>query len=157
MKRVLSAILIVAAILAAVSCATPVPASERIYQTVVDARGTQKQLYTATLEWMAKAFRSSKSVIQFQDPEFAKIIGKGTVDVTYTISPVPTNFTLTVETKDGRARFTFDQMYVEYTSGLLAGSKMALENSAQMDKFNEKAAEMVAEWKDYVSSGSSDW
>ncbi len=133
-----------------------VPKTDRMYRKIVTVSATNQELYTKTLEWIARSFGSSDAVIQFKDPEQGKIIGKGIVSVTYTIAPVDTFFTLTIEFKDNRARFTFDNLYTKTDSPLLP-SKMALQNRGQMERFSIRAFVLIEDWKNYVSNNTGNW
>ncbi|MEA3312107.1 MAG: DUF4468 domain-containing protein [candidate division WOR-3 bacterium] len=117
------------------ACATTapikLPPEQRIIQDVIEIEGkSQDELYVSCMKWMAKAFKESKEVIQYQDKEAGTIIGKG-----YTIATDPLlirnaklmslgatvlgekigatpylRFTITLEAKDGKVRITFDQI-----------------------------------------------
>ncbi|RZK33076.1 MAG: DUF4468 domain-containing protein, partial [Hymenobacter sp.] len=54
------------------------PATHQItYQGVVEVAGaTKEQLYTRAYEWLAKAYRSANDVIQMQDKEAGRLVGK---------------------------------------------------------------------------------
>ena len=155
MKR---AFFLLLAFIGLAGCASqqPLPKSERQYQKIVDVSGSKQELYTRTLEWLARSFGSSKEVIQFSDPDQAKVIGKGIMKVNYTITPVDTHFTLTIEIRDNRARFTFDQLYTEPNATLLP-ERMFLENRAQMEKFSIRASMLIEDWKKYVSNNTDNW
>lgn len=151
-----AAIVILLSALAGCISQEAVPVPDRMYQQVVDVSATKQELYTKTLEWIARSFGSSDAVIQFKDSEQGKIIGKGIVSVTYSIAPVNTFFTLTIELKDNRTRFTFENMYWEPHEALLP-STMPLENRGQLDRFSQKAAELIEDWKTYVSKNAGNW
>ena len=144
--------------LSGIGCASqrPLPESERQYQQIVDVSGSKQELYTRTLEWLARSFISSKEVIQFSDPDQAKVIGNGIMKVNYTFIPIDTHFTLTIEIRDNRARFTFDQLYTEPNAALLP-ERMFLENRAQMEKFSIRAFVLIEDWEKYVSNNTGNW
>jgi len=70
-------------------------------------------VFDLTLEWMAKTFVSSKSVIEYKDKPSGKIIGKGyftlltAVSIAMTV-PIQYHFTLSIEIKDDRYRLLFE-------------------------------------------------
>lgn len=78
---------------------------------------SQKKIFDLSKIWLAKNFKSSNSVIQYEDAATGTIIGKGNM-------PYPcsnawkcmafTNqiilFTLTIDTKDNKARLTFNDL-----------------------------------------------
>lgn len=82
---------------------------ERIVQKVYEISGlTQRQIYDKAAEWMAKTYVSSKEVIQLKDPVNGKIIGKGVTSFTNIMVSIPCEYTISIESKDGRVRVTFE-------------------------------------------------
>lgn len=67
--------------------------------------GSKDDLYVRANEWMAKVFVSSKDVIQMQDKEAGKIVGKAVIMV-YTPSKTKeeVGYTIAIDTKDGKYR-----------------------------------------------------
>ncbi|WP_107822016.1 DUF4468 domain-containing protein [Mangrovibacterium marinum] len=45
-------------------------------EQVIEVPGTKDELYVKANEWMVRSFNNAKSVIQFQDKEAGKIMGK---------------------------------------------------------------------------------
>lgn len=94
-------------------CSTQIFAQN--YSEVVQVEGkTTSELYTAAREWFAVTFNSANDVLQMEDPEGGKLIGKGSTSVseiitvgkglyatssTLTMSP---NFTIKIEMREGR-------------------------------------------------------
>jgi len=75
---------------------------------------SRDQLYDAALAWFTHTFRSSKDVIQVQNRESGTLIGKSLFEydpvvfiASGRISGV-VRYTLTIEVKDGRYRYTVD-------------------------------------------------
>lgn len=84
----------------------------------------QKQIYDSSKIWMAKAFNSANSVVQYEDSTTGTIIGKG--NMKYPCKGVMNCmakgefrvlFTLKIDTKDGKARLTFNDLLLK-TSGV---------------------------------------
>ncbi len=77
------------------------------YQGVVEVPGaTKDQLYTRAYEWMAKTYRSANAVIQMQDKESGRLVGRGSTRATvrgYDAGVV--RHTLTLYFKDGRYKY----------------------------------------------------
>jgi hypothetical protein len=155
MKKIV-VIMFAAVVLAGCVSQEKVPVADRVYQQIVDVSATKQDAYTKTLEWIAKSFGSSEAVIQFKDPEQGKIIGKGIVSVNYGIVPIDTFFTLTIELRDNRVRFTFENMYPEPHEVLLP-DRMPLDTRLQLDKFSQKASQLIEDWKAYVAKNASNW
>ncbi|WP_375418163.1 DUF4468 domain-containing protein [uncultured Hymenobacter sp.] len=82
------------------------------YQGVVDVPGlTKDQLYVRAHEWLAKAYRSANDVIQMQDKEAGRLVGKGTTRVMvrgYDAGYV--RHTLTIYLKDGRYKYVLTDL-----------------------------------------------
>lgn len=84
--------------------------SERTIQRVIEAPGlNKKQIYDKALEWMAKTFVSANEVIQLKDSDNGKIIGRGITEFTNGTATIPCEYSITIETKDGKCRVTCDQ------------------------------------------------
>jgi hypothetical protein len=90
------------------------------YTAVVQTPGlTKAQLYAAGQAWFAKAFRSAKDVLQLQDAENGKLIGRGNFHYEPKLMQSSTGirgfvrFDVTLEAKDGRYRYTFDRFVHE--------------------------------------------
>jgi hypothetical protein len=82
------------------------------FQGVVQVEGAgAAELYGRAKLWAAKAFVSAKDVVQLDDPAGGRLILKGTHDEAYGLTErVWFHLTLTVEVKDGRYRWTLDQL-----------------------------------------------
>jgi hypothetical protein len=94
---------------------------ELIYSEVVQSPNySSNQIYLNVNEWFAKTYNSSNNVIQLNDKENGKIIGKGG----FTISPIyqwgniktPQTFfvsyTLTIQIKDAKYKYEFSNITV---------------------------------------------
>lgn len=80
------------------------------YSEVVEISGKNAdQLYTKANEWFALTFKSSKDVIQLNDPIEKKIIGKGIKPIHYPVGKYDVtmniSFTLFVQFKDGKFKY----------------------------------------------------
>lgn len=83
---------------------------------------SQKQIFDSSKIWVAKTFKSANSVIQYEDSATGTIIGKGNM-------PYPCSnawkclafsnqivlFTLKIDTKDNKARVTFNDLRTKST------------------------------------------
>ncbi|MFZ5368122.1 MAG: DUF4468 domain-containing protein [Spirochaetota bacterium] len=149
MKRIPQLLAII--ILAGCASMQTVSPEKLIYQKIIEAPGmTQAQLYDKALQWMAYTFRSSKNVIQYQNQNEFKIIGKGYLDVNYSgLAAVPTYFTLTIETKDGRLRITFSNMGFD--------NGMPFNNQLQLDAFSMRAYDLVYSLQKSLESPAESW
>lgn len=105
---------------------------------VVQVEGQAKDaLYGRALEWFARTFNSAQAVLQLQDKDNGKLVGKALFDVTIKdISRFPAgrvHYTLTVQVKDGRYRWEMADLYHD-ASGIKAaigsGGDLALDKPA---------------------------
>lgn len=91
--------------------------SKRIeFAEVVQADSLKKdELYSRAREWFAKTFKSADHVLQMDDREAGKLIGKGFADLDFstkmTVIKIKMYFTLTISIKDGKYRYVFSDIY----------------------------------------------
>ncbi|MBF0171159.1 MAG: DUF4468 domain-containing protein [Nitrospinae bacterium] len=92
--------------------AEPVPPFSHV--TVEDVDISKGEIYIAAMDWMTETFRSSKSVIEFEDKEAGVIVGKGNADFGYKFvfgtTDANAKFKIKIEAKDGRYRLTFSNV-----------------------------------------------
>lgn len=73
---------------------------------------SQKQIFNLSKEWFAHSFNSAQHVIQYDNAEEGKVIGKGTFKykgkpmVSGTAATGPVTFTITIEAKDNKYKYT---------------------------------------------------
>jgi hypothetical protein len=94
------------------------------YSEVVETPGVSKaDLYVRAGTWFSRTFKSSKSVLELQDKEAGKLIGKGVIPV---IIKVPimgatdagtVSATITVLCKDGKYKYVIDNLNHERPYG----------------------------------------
>ncbi len=92
---------------------------EIIYSEVVKVDSSNyKELYVRAHEWFADTFKSAKDVIQLDDKEAGKIVGKGNVEVSdnnnhnslvYLPWTGTVDFTVEIQTKDARYKYAFSK------------------------------------------------
>ncbi|WP_343524400.1 DUF4468 domain-containing protein [Pedobacter sp.] len=78
------------------------------YSQVVQVKGSKNELYSKAIEWFASMFKSSKNVIQLDDKDAGKIIGKF---VAYDSNQGPVTCTLTIMLKDEKYKYILDNIY----------------------------------------------
>jgi len=119
----LSAIIIDCIIETPVYSQTIFPIDEKgeiVYSEVVKVDSAKSnELFVRAHEWFANAFKSAKAVIQLDDKEAGKIVGKGTFDVSdnnnhnsliYIAWTGTVDFTVEIQTKDGRYKYVFSNI-----------------------------------------------
>ena len=146
----------------AIGCASmsyqKLPPEELVIQEVYELEGmSQKELFEKSMTWMAKAFKSAQDVIQYQDKEAGKIIGKGFMVVGYLAGmPYDTYFTITLETKDNKARATIEDAYIQIvTQGKISTSP--IDNEYAMKYFKPQALKLLKDYAASLESSTSDW
>jgi hypothetical protein len=107
---------------------------EVIQEIVVVENGDAKELYGRAKLWIARSFNSAKDVIQLDNPDDGIIILKGVIPYDAPAFNPGTNFTgsfhfmLTLEFKDGRYKYMFENLRhmaykSSYSGGLLTNEK----------------------------------
>lgn len=102
-------------------CATtPVQPSAEVKFEKIYPMGELKQVqvYDGARQWFAVAFRSANAVIQYEDKATGSIIGKGNtkyicggiIDCMAATTGDRIDFTVRVDTKDGRMRVAYDNL-----------------------------------------------
>lgn len=84
-----------------------------VYTEVIEMQNVTKDaLYSRAYEWFTKAFNSAQNVIQMQDKENGKIIGKGIFDDINSPGPLGmagvkgyVKFTISIYLKDGKYKY----------------------------------------------------
>ena len=92
------------------------------YQGIVTVdEKTATEIYSKIKSWVAINFKSANDVIQHDDKENGKLIAKGNVQVGFTFAkkiwPARVYFTLQVDVKDNRFRYTYEVTEVMDESG----------------------------------------
>lgn len=116
MKRILLfTILFFAVPILYFGCASSKPASqeEMKHEYVKEYPNiTKDQIFDRAMRWITQNFKSGKSVIDYQDKQVGTIIAKGIIpDVNFGgIGNANLGFTLTIDIKDGKARFDYNNL-----------------------------------------------
>jgi hypothetical protein len=82
----------------------------------VDSSAKKQELFSRAREWFAKAYKSSTNVIQMEDKESGKIIGKALMQVYHKAMgrEYPSgyiNYTISIYLKDGRYKYEITDFY----------------------------------------------
>jgi hypothetical protein len=88
--------------------------SKITYSEVVyfDSLANKQELFSRAREWFAKAYKSSTNVIQMEDKESGKIIGKALMQVYYKEFPYGyINYTISIYIKEGRYKYEFTDFH----------------------------------------------
>ena len=123
---------------------------------IIDVPGTKDELYIRANQWMIRSFKSAKSVIQFQDKEAGKIMGKYlmfTINLDKPILNLPiTNDVyslITISVKDNATRIDIEPR------GNWAFNKRVLPYSPEMAQRDIK--KFINDYKDFISIKEDVW
>ena len=78
----------------------------------VDSLVMKQELFSKAREWFAKAYKSSTNVIQMEDKESGKIVGKALMQVYYkNRQDGYINYTISIQVKNGRYKYEVTDFY----------------------------------------------
>ncbi len=113
MKRVL----LLGFVIFLVSCATIPIITYPPESRIISADSNKDELFKRSMIWLAKTFRSSRAVIEYQDKEYGVIVGNGYNLIT--LEPIDDwgyteyfkmSYTLIIEAQDNRVRIIMDNI-----------------------------------------------
>jgi len=127
------------------------------YTEVVSADSSSKDLlYSNAKEWFVHAFNSANNVIQYDSKDEGKLIGKGNFTfhgkafTSGTSSTGPVTFTITIEVKDNKYKYTLTDFDHE-SFGLVPQTEpkgmMKVANRDLWKDCNKEATAMIADLK----------
>jgi hypothetical protein len=99
---------------------------ETSIQIIREIPGQSKEaIFEKSKMWIARNFKSTKAVIEYDNKDNGTIIGNGVIDrplsAVYAGSfPSTISFTMNQEIKDGKIRLTFDKLQVHWPAGYSA-------------------------------------
>lgn len=126
--------------------AQQVPISE--YVEVVELPNMNKnQIFNSSKIWIAKSFKSSNSVVQYEDAVTGTIVGKGNMQFpcqgTWNCMARKDDllaFTIKVDTKDNKARISFNDMTVKINT---KGATKFVPTGQEIQTVTEKDNEII--------------
>lgn len=82
----------------------------------VDSLISKQELYSRAREWFAETYNSSKEVVQMEDKESGKIIGKAITQVYYKMFGTDhphgyINYTISISVKDGKYKYEITDLH----------------------------------------------
>ncbi|MDR2913693.1 MAG: DUF4468 domain-containing protein [Tannerella sp.] len=120
---------------------------------VIENKLLKDDLFSNSQEWIAKTFGDYKSVIQFEDKDDGKLIIKGGSPIDYIgRDPMVTikinlNYTITIECKDLKYRYTISDFSIEQERTLLGRTnfvdKDRSEHSSRIDKMSKELNSLI--------------
>lgn len=128
----------------------------------------QKQIFDAAKIWMAQSFKSSNSVIQYEDAATGTIIGKGNMKYpckgAWNCVANENNlvlFTVKIDTKDNKARVIFNDLKLRMPATATGTSLLnayEIDISLERDKENIKngLTDVIGKFKESVQNNQTD-
>ncbi len=136
-------------------CLTLKPIVQNTYEKVIDAEGnTQDELYIKAHEWFVKQFTSAKSVIQFQDKESGKIMGKYVAELTRAESAsyyFESTQIISLDVRDGKVRLIISDPCVAVGTKNAYGQRFSL-GACNTSATEQAQAALVQSWNDLARS-----
>jgi hypothetical protein len=125
----LVAILLFSPLLASCVAKSVSSSEEKQLTTISDFAGISKdEIYSRTIEYIARAYNSADAVIQLQDEEKGKIVAKG---INYSVGPAldfgikrPFKYTLLIDIKPEKMRVQYENIQAIKLGGV-AGPNMS--------------------------------
>lgn len=95
------------------SCMTAIQVTTSKVNNVIEISGTKDVLYIKANEWIVRTFNNAKSVIQFQDKEAGKIMGKYLMH-SYQTSGSDIYSLISIEVKDNATKIDIEPLGTWY-------------------------------------------
>ncbi len=118
----------------------------------VDSLANKQELFSRAREWFAKAYMSSTKVIQMEDKESGKIIGKALIQVYYKfMKQLPSggyiNYTISIYIKNGKYKYEITDFY--HTGEFVNGYRLPDGGSCEKLLYEKKGAGALSYQKTY--------
>lgn len=129
-------------------------------ESVVQLAGkSQKEIYLSSKRWIAESFSSAKAVTQLDSPESGEILLKGYMQdgpIGGLGLPVPVDFTLLIEMKDGKARLTFSDIWLNMGPQF---PRREITSPRMISEFKSKTENIVAKYQAFIMTKQKkeDW
>lgn len=132
---------------------------------------SQKQIFDASKIWMAQSFKSANDVVQYEDVSTGTIIGKGNMQYpckgTWNCLANVDNrvfFTLKIDTKDNKARLTFNDLKLKMPTKanggvLIKGYEVEIYVPKDKENIEQGLKDVINQYKNEIQTTSldSDW
>jgi hypothetical protein len=118
---------------------------------IIEVQGTKDELYIKANEWMVRTFNNAKSVIQFQDKEAGKIMGKYLMN-SIGQTGADTYSLITISVKDGATKIDIEPTEAwQYDS-----SGMTVYNYSK-EKAEADIAALLEDYTTYMTKETETW
>lgn len=156
MKRTL---LLLAVALSMSSCATTQvpPVADPSIEAIIESGVPAADGFDLSMRWVAQAFRSAKSVIEYSDRTAGTISAKGTMTVPGGLGmPVDIRFSLVIDHKDGRARLVYTALEITATTGLQSMTSTSIHPKI-FEAFEVETNKMTESYRQFLKSSPAKW
>lgn len=134
----------------------PMKDGKCFYQEVVDINGvSQDELFKRASNWVVTAYVSAPDVINQQDPDQGRIVTKGYFTINYVMNTMKNFHTLKIEVKDGRYRYTVNELYFVNSGGKVIEIERHFKGYRK--KVNKEVIELVADLKKAMATEAEEW
>ncbi len=114
-------IIIVLSVFSGCVATKPLPSDLTTYEKIFSLPNQSKdQLYIKTNEWFVRTFVSSESIIEFQDKDAGKILGKYVNDFTKGIYNYRVKQVISIDIKEGKVRLIINEPLIKATGSVLS-------------------------------------
>ncbi|MDR1809196.1 MAG: DUF4468 domain-containing protein [Prevotella sp.] len=134
----------------------------RRFETIIDVPNLSKSdLYVKVNAWFVEKFNSAESVIEFQDKEAGKIMGKYVYTYSEGIYTYAVRQTISIDVRDNKLRFVVNDPYFKTTSGMGQAYPDAqysiLKTQTGIDKARVRWEELSNSLSSYLNDNSDTW
>lgn len=143
MRKLLAAGVALAGLSGCASMNMDMVSTDQELSRVYEVKAGKDQIYSASRQWIAESFKSSKSVVEYEDKAEGTIIGNGSIPypcadkgswVCVNQSQVlKLLFTMRLEAKDGKFRLGFSNVQVSSVNGAWSQMLRVDYQSARVD------------------------
>lgn len=127
-----------------------------LHEAVIQTPGlSADKIHEKTKLWVARNFRSAKSVIGYDDPKNHLLTGNGSINVPiYMATDSPMGFKFTIESKDNRFKITYSDYY-----WLNNSHESYLSSVYSKSNYDKKFTELNTQLKAYLltKENNSNW
>lgn len=119
------------------------------FEEVIQVQGASAdQLFLLARTWFVDYFKSAQDVIQFEDKSNGVIKGKGLSEIVYQsgklfgtplINTAYLNYTITIQVRDGRYKYTIDNLFWRYpATQYTSASEAPITAGNDVERFSDK-------------------
>lgn len=151
MKKLLTLLLLP---LLLIGCATMMgaeaPSEMRTMEKIIKIPNTsQDEIYIKSNSWFVETFNSAESVIQFQDKESGKIMGKYIFSYNEGLYSYKAKQTINIDIKEGKIRIIINDPYYK----TISGGGQTYQNTSYLPLKTQKGIDRVRiEWESLIDS-----